>query len=134
MPEAEPNQHEPTVQELAARTSRLEQTQRDQWGEINATRDRVAAAEAGMNRLWSELHSFRTESREDSRQVTQAITDLGKQLGTKADHVDQGRIHRIENRLAMRHGALRLIAWIVGVGVPAIAALAGAVYYVTEIL
>jgi len=124
----------PNVRDLEARQDRLEQTQRDQWGEINATRDRVVAAEAGMERLWSELHSFRTESREDTRQVTQAITDLGKNLGAKADHIDQGRIHKIEDRLAMRHGPLRLIAWIVGVGVPAGAALVGAVYYISEIL
>ena len=124
---------QPTTAELAERQDRLEKQQKDQWGYIHDTRDRVAAAEAGMERLWSELHTFRTESREDARAVTQEIRDLGYKLGSKAEKDDTTRLHQIEDAMAVRRGAIKLIAWIIGAGVPAAAAVAGGVYYALEV-
>ena len=134
MPNEHATQDEPTPNELARRQDQLEQQQRDQWGYIHDTRDRVAAAEAGMERLWSELHTFRTESREDARTLTTEIRGLGEKLGAKADHSDLGRMDKIADSVNVGRGGLKLAAWIIGAGLPAAAALIAGVYYLGQIL
>jgi septal ring factor EnvC (AmiA/AmiB activator) len=125
---------EPTVAEIAHRQERMEREQRDQWQQIHATRDRVAAAEAGMERLWGELHAFRTESREDARQVTEAIGNLGQSLSNKADAETDNWRRRVDEALMTREGSRRLARWLLGLGIPAIAAIATTAYYLGEIL
>mgnify|MGYP006442981405 CR=1 FL=1 len=136
---------EPTPAELARRQDQLEKQQRDQWGRINDNRDRVAAAEAGMERLWSELHTFRTEvkqgaeanrkeAHEDTQMLAREIRELGEKIGKKADQVDVSRIDKLADSVNVRRGGLRLAAWIIGAGIPAAAAVVAGVYYLGEIL
>lgn len=125
---------EPTVAELADRQNRIEREQRDQWDHIHAMRDRVAATEQGMERLWGELHAFRTESREDAREVTQAISKLGERMANKADTDSDGWRRRVDEALALRKGGRHLARWILGLGIPALAGVAATIYYGYQVL
>ena len=130
-----------TQEEIKRNQEEIKQDQRDQWGYIHDTRDRVAASEAGIERLWAELHTFRTESREDAeasrkdtREMTKEIRDLGEKLGAKANQTDLSRIDQIADSVNVGRGGLRIVAWIIGVGLTAGAALIAGVYYLGEIL
>lgn len=141
-------QQDPTTRELARTQEEIKRNQedikkdqRDQWGYIHDTRNRVAASEAGIERLWNELHTFRTESREDAeasrketREMTQEIHELGQSLGAKANHADLSRIDRVADSVNVGRGGLRLAAWIIGAGLPAGVALIAGVYYLGEIV
>ncbi|WP_070988479.1 hypothetical protein [Halofilum ochraceum] len=125
---------EPSVAELANRQERVEREQRDVWDHIHAMRDRVAANEQGMERLWSELHAFRTESREDAKEVTSAIGNLGERLASKADTDSDSWRRKVDEALSARRGGLSLARWIVGLGIPALGVLATIIYYAEQVL
>jgi len=120
MPDAEP-----TMTDISQRQERLEDRVDQTEREVATTRERVSATEQAVDRLWSEVHLFRQESREDARNVTNAINGLTARVGTHEEASPGGtRIRQVEDKVNVSRGAIGLAIWVVGVGVPAGAATA----------
>ena len=119
----------PTIDEVVREQNRLAREQKDQWKVMHETRERVAAAESGMESLHRELHAFRTESREDARELTKEIRGLNATFrgprvvvddAPRSDSAPPG-LAEVQRTLARHQGGLKIAGWIAVALIPAIA-------------
>ena len=120
---------EPTLQELMREQSRMAREQKDQWKVMHETRERVAATESGMQGLQRELHAFRTESREDSRELSGAIRELSSKFGVSAangngngngSNASARALTEVQKTLAHYQGGVKIAGWAIAVLIPTI--------------
>lgn len=119
---------EPSIDEIVREQTRIANEQKDQWKVMHETRERVAAAESGMESLNRELHAFRTESREDARELTKEIRGLNAMFrgprsagGREADNSSAPpSLAEIQRTVARHQGGLKIAGWITVALIPAI--------------